>query len=227
MSNILQFFRTILGRTGSTLANGQAAKRPVLAKGLTPHEARAALAEMSKGDAETLRLFDAALAGTLPADSPFDAADDQVSVRVALMAALYATGRGVVLDWAEGTDESCDAFNQLFRSEGRRYDDLPGEIKFDGLLKRGDAVGLAYIAFRKLADANDQRILGINEGSDSYFFLLVTQATAERWASVRIDEFAYFEDSDWQFSKQMRLAGFEPRSTKHPSSAPRSAPSVV
>jgi hypothetical protein len=222
MAGLIGLLRGLFGGTGAA-QTGQSGRDAEL----SADEARAAIAELSGGDAETLRVFDAALVGTLPEDSPFDAGDDQVTTGVAIMAALYATGRAVLLDWSAGMEEACAAFGQLFLQKGVAAGELPATIAFDGQMKRGDAVGLAYVTFRKIADAQASRILGINAGTDGYCFVLVPEAAAARWASVRIDAQCYFEDSDWQFKQQLRAAGLTPRSEKHPSRAPCPAPAAL
>jgi hypothetical protein len=191
---------------------------------LSVTQGRIALDELTGQDLEAGRLYDAALAGVLPEDCPIEVEGSTVPVSAALQVALFATGRAALLDWAADAASCNREFAGLFRRHGVSVDATIAALAAEPEPKRGAAVGLVYVAFRKLADAHTLRLLSINDGSDRYSFLLASAQAAERWASVRIGDETYFEDSDWQFKQEVRAAGLSPRSERHPKFLPRPAP---
>lgn len=192
--------------------------------GLSVAQAKSAIAELTDDDETCLRLFEAALSGDMPENSPYTGQGKDTPLAVAIICALYGANRLAMVDWAAGVDEICGELAPLIADQGMSVDQLLASSGNRTVSNRGDAVGLVYTEIRKLADQNQRRILSINEGSDCHHFLLTSEAAAERWTSVKIAENVYFEDSDWQFKKQLLAAGFELRSKKHPMDSARSAP---
>ena len=207
------FFRALFG----------AAAKDGLAE-LTARQGRIALGDLTGGDKEAARLYDAAIAGVLPKGSLIEVSGATVPVSVALQLALYETRRAALLDWAADAAWCSRAFATVFRHYGVSVDATLAALADQPEPERGEAAGLVYVAFRKLADANRLRILSINDGSDSYCFLLTSPKVAGRWASVRIGGETYFEDCDWEFKRALRASGLSPRSERHPRFSPRPAP---
>lgn len=193
---------------------------------LGPAEAdllRAILSDFSGGNARTLEIGQAALQGSVPEDSIFSDVENP-TVLTALATALDATGRLVWLNWKEPLDETADAFADLFLATG--LDPEPALTRLVGLPepKDGEAMAIAYLEFRRVADAAGWRLVSLNDGSDSYMLTLAPKAIAAKWRSVELGRGNYIADPDWQFLTHIKAAGLTPRSTQHPRRDRRSRP---
>ncbi len=196
-------------------------------KTLTEQQILAIVDAFTQGDRKALDVTKSALEGALPADFESLYVDyvDGTSGFGAIAVGLESCRNLEMLDWAEGLEESAEAFGRLFAREGINPSKALERIQNSEEPERGDSVALAYAAFRSVADAANMRILGINDGSDQYHFTLVPSQAAEKWVNVHLGDGQYIEDSDWQFKKLLKAEGFELRSTKHPSSNVRQPPS--
>lgn len=198
-----------------------------VADGLTDAQVLAAVRDLSGGDVVIEASAKKALKNGLPEYSGFiDWPDDKPGYRAAAVIAhaFEDAGRLIMLDWALGLDDCVALFEAMFDEVGLDTGGARAELATLPALARGDAVGVAYIAYRAPARAQGMRIFGINFGSDMYFFFLVPEGAAARWASVPLGGGMYFEDSDWQFKAELEAAGIVPLSERHPSLNPRSAP---
>ena len=208
----------------SAIGLGLAALQPVSAAPDNATLTLAAVHDLSGGDANAVAMAESILAGEAPCDGTYDLAEVPVTSAVAIVTSLECSQHLISLDWAEDTSESAQAFADMFRNYGLDPADSLGRFSNAEPVERGDAVGIVYLAFRAQAEAAGLRILGINMDSDQHHFLLTSGQVADRWASVRIGENQYIEDSDWQFAELLQTHGITPRSTAHPSRSERPAP---
>ncbi|MEM6408974.1 MAG: hypothetical protein AAF700_11215 [Pseudomonadota bacterium] len=129
-----------------------------------------------------------------------------------------------LLDWAESLENSAKTFAELFGRAGLDSAPILNELVKVEEPERGFGVGIAYTEFRKLADAFEKLIVGLNVNSDSYLFILAEKDKVQPWINVEIDQRQFIENSDWQFAEILAQNGLEVRSSKHPSRLKRPAP---
>lgn len=195
--------------------------------GLTDAQILAAVRDLSGADAGVEAAAQKAMKNGVPERSVFfewPQYDPAYQAAAVIAFAFEDAGRLAMLDWAEGTTECVAAFEALFAAAGLKTGAARAEVASSPVRARGDAVGVAYIAYRAEAMAQGMRLFGLNSGSDMYLFLLVPEDAAARWASVPLGGDMYFEDSDWQFKAQLEAAGIVPQSERHPSVNPRQVP---
>lgn len=213
----------LLKKMISALGLGFALSQPANAAPVDGALALAAIRDLSGGDAQAAALASSILAGE-PSEAMADIAHEAVTPATAILISLDGSQHLISLDWAEDLPESAQAFADMFRHSGLDPADSLTRLAGRDPVARGDAVGIVYLAFRTQAEAANLRILGINMDSDQYHFVLTSSQVADRWASVRIGENQYIEDSDWQFAKLLQAHGITPRSMAHPSRSERAAP---
>ena len=193
---------------------------------LSASQVIAAVNDLSQGNDKALQMAQSIVDGRVLTDeeSLYAESIDEVTVFGTIAASLEFCGKLEVLDWAASKCECEEAFERLFKGGGVDVAEPLARFRKLGEPRRGDTVGLAYVAFRLAADTANMRILGLNANSDAHHLILVTSEVADRWHSVCIGDNQYIEDVDWQFKKLLSKEGIAARSSKHPSKNERPPP---
>jgi hypothetical protein len=159
---------------------------------------------------------------TLKPESDFaEYMDDDASLMQLVIDSLAFSGRVVMLDWREPIRDCVSKFSRLLTRAGIAVEAAEQSLKDVAFSSRGEGPGMAYVAYRPLAEAQDMRVIDLFNGTDNHWLVLVPKAVAERWEWVVIAEHEYFCDADFQFSDALKKAKIEPHYGKAPPEARR------
>lgn len=154
---------------------------------------------------------------TLKPDSDFaEFMEDDISLMQLVIDCLMFSRRVVMLDWREPISGCVSKFSRLLSRAGIDVEPAEHALKDVSFSSRGEGPGMAYVAYRPLAEANDMRVIDLFNGTDDHFLVLVPKAVAERWEWVVIDQHEYFCDADFQFAEALKKAKIKPHYGKVP-----------
>ncbi|TLX15939.1 hypothetical protein [Rhizobium sp. MHM7A] len=192
----------------------------------TRDDAFAFILDVVGDDMGTKALIEAIKNKTISPDSFIAELDADASLMQLIIECLAFSGRVVRLDWREPIRDCVNEFSRLLTRVGIAVEAAERSLKDVAFSSRGEGPGMAYVAYRPLAEAKDMRVIDLYNGTDDYWLVIVPRAIAERWEWVVVAEHQYFCDADFQFSHALRKAKIEPHYGKAPPEA-RQPPSAA